>query len=65
MKNENDNNNYGYFISNPTMREEERSVRVVMPPIARNEDICLGIDEKNYTPLRASRRLVGYVKKQD
>jgi len=29
----------------------------------RKED--LGIDEKNYAPLRATRRLVGYVKEQD
>jgi hypothetical protein len=54
----------GYIVPNPTQAEEKKPAED-QKPVARNESLDLGIDEKNYAPLRATRRFVGYVKKQD
>lgn len=51
-----------YIVANTTKGAETEAEESDQPLIGRKE---LGIDEKNYTPLRASRHIVGYVKEHD
>ena len=67
MKNDFDKDRDGYIIADSTAGTAGTEAIISSPDsdLTPSEPKELGIDEKNYTPLRASRHLVGYVKEQN